>query len=798
MAWAQFSGEGSEENPYLISSAEDWMTFTNNVNSGTGCEDYYKLTADLTLGTADEPWTTVVGNNKSHKFRGILDGDFHTIHLYLVRENDYAALFGVTDAATIQNLHVDGTIITDHKFAGGFIGYAFGSSNKTQHWLINCISSVDIHCDSIKEYIDINGNVVTNGSGNRRYDCTHGGLVGQNERGEMYFYQCIFDGSITDSKEVKTANKCTGFIGWVNNKVIYDNCIMAGFIDVKANSESLKNSMANFHRTSDEKNVKYEGDIYYVHDYSYNDMMEQGDQAPSVVPEGVISRQFSFDNQTYYCPGAEITGDTITFFEWKYLANNDYTYNIIGGDNGINYIYSKPGETTMFVERYAFQSDGMWNNAANWKYEMIPSGGDVIISANVTIPANCRAEVDDIIVSSKGSVAIEDGAQFISKNSIVADVYKTVLPSDLESKHAWNTIASPVDGQAFAYVDELTSGEKHNIYRYNETVPMWEEYRDPSNVFDAFENGRGYIYRTTYDGTIKYSGTINAGNVDCSLTCTNGHGFNLLGNPFTHNIYKGVAFSNNNLVDGYCILESDGTWTYKDDDKAIRSGVAFMVLATDAVDITISNTDAAPVYSKSGDNNIWFTVSNDEYTDVACIKFKEGKGFNKLAHYNENAPMLYVSHDGEDYAAAHIQAGVRTAGLCFKTSAAFGKYTLKLNANGDFSYLHLIDRLTGEDIDMLIEDEYSFISTNNDNADRFIVKFDYEGNGISVDNEIFAWQNGGDIIVSGEGELQVYDLMGRMMMKQHVDGVETICASSMQTGVYIFKLNEKTQKIFVK
>ena len=245
-------------------------------------------------------------------------------------------------------------------------------------------------------------------------------------------------------------------------------------------------------------------------------------------------------------------------------------------------------------------------------------------------------------------------------------------------------------------------------------------------------------------------------------------------------------------------MESDGTWTYKDDDKAIRSGVAFMVLATDAVDITINNTDAAPAYSKSGDNNIWFTVSNDEYTDVACIKFKEGKGFNKLAHYNENAPMLYVSHDGEDYAAAHIQAGVKTASLCFKTSAAFGKYTLKLNANGDFSYLHLIDRLTGEDVDMLVDGSYTFIGAPGDREDRFVLRF--EPSSVNSCEEVFAYQSGNDIIVNGEGTLQVYDVLGRFVASYEVSDVTTI-ERPAESGLYIFKLigeQQKTQKIVVR
>ena len=280
----------------------------------------------------------------------------------------------MTDGATIQNIHVDGTIITDHKFAGGFIGYAEGVNKDVNHYLINCISSVNIQCGSILHYIDINGNETSTNNG-RPYDCTHGGLVGQNEKGVMNFTNCIFDGSITDSKEPKTANKCTGFIAWVNNAVNYTNCIMAGTIDVKPNDDKLKNSMATFHRLDKAAKVTYTENYvsYYINEYTYKGEAKQGVQAPSVVvPANVISRQFLANGKYYYIPGATLNGSTIDFRGWTFSSN---TNNIIGGADGINYVYNNSDDTytTKFVERYDFQTEGEWNEATNWKYDLIPS-----------------------------------------------------------------------------------------------------------------------------------------------------------------------------------------------------------------------------------------------------------------------------------------------------------------------------------------------------------------------------------------------------------------------------------------
>ena len=125
-----------------------------------------------------------------------------------------------------------------------------------------------------------------------------------------------------------------------------------------------------------------------------------------------------------------------------------------------------------------------------------------------------------------------------------------------------------------------------------------------------------------------------------------------------------------------------------------------------------------------------------------------------------------------------------------------GKYTLSYKANGNFSYLHVIDRLTGDDVDMLLDGTYSFIASPSDNPDRFIVKLSYNNGNNIIESETFAYQNGNDIIIDGEGDLQVFDVTGRVVKTQRMNGIQTINLNSQ--GVYIFRLNEKTQKIVVK
>ena len=459
-------------------------------------------------------------------------------------------------------------------------------------------------------------------------------------------------------------------------------------------------------------------------------------------------------------------------------------------------------------------TEGNWNDPTMWgggsKSRGIPTANDdVLISASVTIPEGFVAEANKIVLNidttsnmKYGKIIINNGGQLVTNNPVDATIEKPVTSWDSSAETGWYAIASPVCNQKFEAVENLTSESyDHNIYRYDEPTFIWQEYRNEANEFDGFINGRGYLYRTMFEGNIGYNGTINSGDVELPLTYTasagNLNGFNLIGNPYPHNIYKGgenAAIPNGDLLeDKYCVLGVNGNWVLTDDGTAITPGTAILVQAKAQGELTMRDVTTGAATKRDENDNIWFTVSNNDYEDVACVEFREGRGFNKMAHYNADAPMLYISYNGEDFASVDVNDNVKMLNLCFKAKA-MGKYTLNYNANGQFSYLHLIDRLTGNDVDMLVENEYSFIGTASDNANRFIVKLSYNGDD---SDESFVYQSGDDIVVSGEGELQVFDVMGRMIASQRVNGVETVRKPD-QTGVYIMKLNEKTQKIVVR
>ena len=162
---------------------------------------------------------------------------------------------------------------------------------------------------------------------------------------------------------------------------------------------------------------------------------------------------------------------------------------------------------------------------------------------------------------------------------------------------------------------------------------------------------------------------------------------------------------------------------------------------------------------------------------------------------NEHANVS-VPQNGREYAVVSV-AETDMVPVNFKADNQ-GTYTLSVNAyNVEMEYMHLIDNITGEDVDMLLEDSYTFLGSPSDMTGRFTLRFSKSGN----DNagEIFAYQNGSDIIVKGKGMLEIYDVMGRFVGSYNINGVETI--QSMPNGVYIFRMvgeTVNTQKIVVR
>ena len=539
--------------------------------------------------------------------------------------------------------------------------------------------------------------------------------------------------------------------------------------------------------------------------------------------------------------GYSTTDHLIESFTW-YTENNPskasewllYSYNC---PENTKFIAVKFVQTlSLYIDDIALTvptynpSDGNWNSTSSWSNGAVPtSSSDIVISSDITIPSGCSASANTLLVGEgsltiasggtltitnridntiAANLVIEDGGQLItSSTGVAATVQKDITASTAKSGEGWYTIASAVNNPAITSGTNLTDGT-YDLYRFEESEQEkpWENYKAHSSTdFTTLENGRGYLYRNGANKTLSFTGDINVGNVSYSVTNSGGDfaGFNLIGNPYPHNIYKGAGtaipnYSGSTLNTGFYTLTNEGAWsTGTDNSTAILPGQGIMVEATKAGTLTILDKTSSSG-SKYNSEYIRFTVENAEYSDDAYAWFDKGYGLHKIDHRNPAIPMLYIPKDGEDYSIAIMKDNTEAFGLNFKANTT-GSYTLKYKSNGNFDYLHVIDRMTGEDTDMLLDGEYSFVGSTQDDEARFIVKLAYKPNYGSSDETVFAYQSGSEIFVSGEGELQVFDVTGRIVSTETINGVKAVSVPAQ--GVYVFRLvgeNVKTQKIVVR
>ena len=461
--------------------------------------------------------------------------------------------------------------------------------------------------------------------------------------------------------------------------------------------------------------------------------------------------------------------------------------------------------------------------------------GCLILKAGGYLATNVIIDNSD---DKKNNRVVVYGGELVPTSAIPAIVKKDIHWASDDSGDYWYVISSAVSEPNIVNKTNLITidgyitidgvdypDDQYDLYRFNESVELqWENYRSTSIVHTGFdvnnpnsslENGRGYLYRNENDYTVTYRGTINTGNIayPLSYTSTVGGqdnplvGFNLIGNPYTQKI----TLLNTTLVDndgnqikdgetpvnltGFYKLSTTGSWSAKitSTSEKIDVGEGVLVQVPEAAKkVKFSQTPRAA--KRANGDNIMFAIANSIYSDQTYALFENGLSLNKINHQNENIPMLYINHNDEDFAIATMNKDTKSFNLNFEAKTT-GMFTLSCKAKGNFSYLHLYDRLTGNDVDMLLDGEYTFIASPTDNENRFLVVLDPLENLETLDGT-FAYQNGNDIIVNGEGNLQIFDVMGRLIATQRINGVGTVNVSI--TGVYIFKLNEKTQKIVVR
>ena len=409
-------------------------------------------------------------------------------------------------------------------------------------------------------------------------------------------------------------------------------------------------------------------------------------------------------------------------------------------------------------------------------------------------------------------LVVKDGGQLKVTSSSAKDggVQATVQKNITgygDGLDKWNFIASPVTPNILIanvtnLLGELISNDPEPEYNFDlyrlggiteGNRQDWENYHkhynDTDNPFVSLVNGQGYLYAKQANTTLSFAGTIKP--YDDTYEISVSKGWNLVGNPYTFDAYASVP---------YYAMDEDGTGITANTVSvatAVKPCTGIVIYAEN--DGTIAFSDQGSETSVNHGNlqmvlshNVASRGNNAETIDNAIVSFNEGTKLQKF-YFGEPAANIFIPQNGEDYAIAFSNRQGDMP-LNFKAKE-LGTYTISFEGEEmDLNGIYLIDMLDEVEIDLSTEPSYTFIGSPADRSARFKIVFKNNGNDSTSD--IFAYQSGSDIVVSGEGELQIFDVMGRMVARHNVNGVQTI--NAMSHGVYIFKVNEKTQKIIVK
>ena len=193
--------------------------------------------------------------------------------------------------------------------------------------------------------------------------------------------------------------------------------------------------------------------------------------------------------------------------------------------------------------------------------------------------------------------------------------------------------------------------------------------------------------------------------------------------------------------------------------------------------------------------------------DIAVLELgrERNEGVEKL-RVGDCGARISLALDGEEYAILFRDEVENYQALHLEAQTE-GTYTLTWEtANAEFEALTLVDNITGVTIDMLANDNYTFEANPDQYSSRFkIVIGDWKDVDEfevpePVEGPTFAFQLGDEIVMNGEGRLEIMDVTGRIIVSR--DAARHVSTNGMVPGVYIMRLTDKngtrTQKMVIE
>ena len=548
-------------------------------------------------------------------------------------------------------------------------------------------------------------------------------------------------------------------------------------------------------------------------DAEYNDVVVDGASITIYDKEGNKIDETTTDNNGGY----EFTGIIVGDYDLVVEKNGYETYTIdvtVEGNETVSFDIYMPS---------VIKENGTWNtlNALSTEFN------ELIVKANAVLQSTAKVgslTIEDgqsvtikngavltVVgeINNNGEIIIEDGGQIYQNNENVEATFKMNIVNpeswSIDNKDGWQLISSPFTN---ALISDFTNGVEgaYDLYKYegSKVGEEWNNQYNDDNFEINFISGRGYLASYEKEKIAEIKGVLNKESIlDLNNITYNVeseyYNCHLLGNPFTFDMdWSKLSEYTYNIANGYAVVGEDGSYEYKA-DGIIKVGDGFFI-KTVGKNASLYYNHNMSSKNRSQVTFINIIASSKAGKDNVIVNFAgKAEGFNKLQNFNDAIATVYVSENGKHYGIANVDENTTEVALNFNAKE-MGNYTISLDVNGEFETVTLVDRFTGVETNMLLEDEYTFTATSNDNPNRFVIRLD---NGQqTTDNGQFVYQSGEELILSIEGHVQIVDMLGRVVYSnEHANGNNRISVSEFNNAAYVVRvINEegvKTQKVVI-
>ena len=371
-------------------------------------------------------------------------------------------------------------------------------------------------------------------------------------------------------------------------------------------------------------------------------------------------------------------------------------------------------------------------------------------------------------------------------------------------------IATPIDNVNPTEVEGMIPEEDnhYDLYWFNQSEDLeWRNYKEEPF---RLASGKGYLYANKDDVTLTFSGApIEGDSYEVRLVKDDAaggfSGWNLVGNPFAEQ----TAYIDRPFY-------------------VMNSGGSEIIAAADVEQNSIAPMEGVFVIADENDEGLTFTTApqngngkglvlnlskgastgsatrGGSVIDRVLVRFGEGRELPKF-QMRSNSTKLYIPQMGKDYAVVNAEDQGEMP-VNFKANEN-GTYTLSVSealtaSTSSITYLHLIDCLTGADVDLLADPSYRFEAKTTDYASRFKLVFMKQDEADKDNPFAFISQGKLHILNDGEAKLEIMDVTGRMLRAQTLQGNGTEMDLPEVPGVYLLRLTSeqamRTQKLLVK